>query len=58
MPPNGIDISDILEENIEWKEVLKTCNSFAHSVISQEYSNNSNQYCTFITFEKDEWKRL
>lgn len=57
MPPNGIDISDILEEYVDWKEVLKTCNSFAHSVISKEFSNNSNQYCTFITFEKAEWKK-
>ncbi|GEN45958.1 hypothetical protein [Alkalibacillus haloalkaliphilus] len=57
IPPNGIDTSDILEENVDWKEVLKKCNSFAHSVILKEFSNNSDQYCIFITFDKAEWKK-
>lgn len=56
MPPNGIDTSDILEENVDWKEVFKTCNSFAHSVISNEFTNDSNQYCSFTTLQESEWK--
>ncbi|PWI57777.1 hypothetical protein [Sulfoacidibacillus thermotolerans] len=53
-PLNGLDCSDVLEEQKEWSLLIKQCNSAAISVLEFEAERDDSQYVNLTVLSHDD----